>query len=260
MPYKETSYRLEEDAKGIRGIRVFTQDASGDVATLPIVLTDLMPDEAGSGIPNCLARRKVTTYQGNIPVVTVQYNTSDGISISGGINVSDNPDSRTFDTTTEIVHMDSPTQGWNWDGGTDVVDTPMGKLIVLSRFTIPIAGLTTAQKNTFRTSVLSQAGTINDAAFEGFAIGQVRFDGIRGGDRYDESGDQTWAFELEFTAKIINDTHASTPSQDHWNYEWRSSQSAANTGWYKPELGASKWLYKASTFGDPVAGTGLFNY
>ena len=91
--------------------------------------------------------------------------------------------------------------------------------------------------------IIAKAGTINDAAFEGFEQGQVYFAGISGGTAYDSDGEKFWKFDLNFMFRIIQDD---TITADDWNYIARD-----NGAWDRPNDSASgdgNYLYTSKSF------------
>jgi hypothetical protein len=84
----------------------------------------------------------------------------------------------------------------------DLDDESIYKRVGVVNFSIPRTGLTTSAYSTLLGTIKDRAGTINNAAFDGYNEGQVFFHGHRGGTYKEENGAQRWQVELIFTARL----------------------------------------------------------
>ena len=152
------------------------------------------------------------------------------------------PDGRKFNLGAEVMGVESPT-GWTWED-TGSVAQPLFKSNIMGTFTIQRLLTSDSAKNTWIAQrLLTHAGTINDRTFEGWTIGSVLFSGLSGGTQYDENGDRTWLFDLEFTYRIIRD-EASAIVGDDWLYIWRKDNGTGEPKWDKPKDVNNKYLYE----------------
>lgn len=251
--YKELihSYKAQYPADGpVTGSRVYIKVATGGGA-LPIVGTSLLPDETGTPITGCLCRiKKVvrdlndTNYQYHF-----EYSTSDTSLDLSGTGVSTDPGDRSLEVQAESLSFQTgDNEVWEALDSNNTYqytlqDTSIYKRIVLIPFSIPRANLTAAAYNTLLTAVKTRAGTINNAAFEGFAAGQVLFEGIRGSTFTNASGLKRWSVELIFKARLLNglDPNANLIAADDWLYIF-------DNYYVKPRNSAGKYLYEKTDF------------
>lgn len=258
MAYKELiheySYKFEEDGR-VHGSRTFIQDATGSILTLPTRNSSLLPDESGSDITGCYARTIQLRRDGDdpSPQYVVRYDTRSTLgSGSGSIGITSDESSRTFDGTAELLSIEGEGSGWEWEVNGDM-DSGMAlyKRAVLEHFTIAHHDLTTAEKDSLLAIMRDRAGTINAAAFEGFAIGQVYFDGWRGGDTINESGLRRWTFELTFIARLLTgeeDYDGNAITANDWQYLWRTGVNASFERPVKKGSSPSEYLYRLTNF------------
>lgn len=261
MPYKELGrgYNYNTDEQGsVSGTRTFIVDSGGGIASLPVRGTSLMPNEFGVDIPGCLARQIRVQFDGDDrdPQYVVVYDTRSQFGVSGAMGITNDEANRSFDVQPELMSIDSEAGGWTWDLQAAPIDAGIAifKRSVLQDFSMAKAGLSTTAKNTLLTKIRQQAGTINASAFEGFAVGQVYFNGSRGGNYKDQSGVERWNIELLFTARLLTDEKdyaGAAITQDDWLYLYIDQEGAAGD-FDKPKRG-SAYLYRKTDFSSLVS-------
>lgn len=255
MAYTELihEYGYEKDEDGVTtGQRVFIEKTGGPVASLPVVGTAVLTDEDGTNMSGCIARSIQVRRNADDrdPQYVVKYSTKkrsrDGF--------YPDTESRTFDGHAEMVSFTLPeNNNWEWD----IRDLPLPdglplyKRSVLVSFTITHPDLLNTAKNSLISTMKSQAGTINDATFEGFDEGQVLFEGWRGSDYVDSGTVRKWNIELMFTARLLTgeeDSDGNAVSGDDWLYVLMDSYATdSGVGWDKPKAG-TKYLYRKTDF------------
>lgn len=251
--YKElaSGYKLTEGQKNTTGTRLFVRDdVSGDVAvaSLPVVGTSLMKNYSGSDITGCLCRSSRPYEQDGVKHIEFSYSISDpdsGAGKGGGSYVPTDTSSRSFSGAAELVVIEGGKSEWVWQEAGTPVTQSLSKRIFTGTFTVPIPGMNEVQKALYLAIVKNLAGTINNATFEGFAIGQVLFVGIDGGTYRDANGVLFWSFNAQFQFRIIRD-EVWDVTQNDWLLVWN-----VETGrWDYPRIDISgfKYLYKKTDF------------
>lgn len=249
MPYKEIidEYELQRTEDGITGRRVYIQDPSGPVANLPVVGESLMIDVDDATIAGCKCRSLNSVYRDGIPHHVANYSTRDSVVEFSGSRISKDSQYRRFEGSAESVAIgDVASNYFYWDGTTDIPIQALSKQIFAGQFSIPVSNLSESEKNTFLSTVATLAGTINDAAYEGFREGAVKFDHISGGSYYDEGGNLRFAYDLVFSYRLINDDFAAITADD---FLYVFDQSSGT--WKKPFVRGSsppEYLYKKASF------------
>jgi hypothetical protein len=258
MPFKEiiSKYGYTTDETGrISGSRHFVTDAAGPISALPVRGTSTMPNEAGAGMSGVLARRirVLRDPEDRDFQYAVDYDSQPQTSPSPASGLTTDPASRSFEASAEIFSVASTPGAWEWsvNGGPVEEGLPLYKRAVLQNFSATRHGLTTAQKDALLGTIRDRAGSVNSAAFEGFAIGQVLFNGARGGDYTDESGVRKWSLELSFTARMLTgelDAGGAAITQDDWLYLYSEAQG----GFDKPQNvgGTNGFLYRKTSFSE----------
>lgn len=257
MAYKELihSYQYEVPEDGpISGRRVFIQvptGTPGSVASLPIVGTSLLPDETGTNLPGVRCRRKRVVRDSNDknPQYHFEYSAATPGSTGGTMGISTDPGDRSLDVQVEMLSFEDRDNVWGAVIGNDVApsfdlnDRAVYKRTVLIPFAIPRANLSDSAYTALLAIVKDRAGTINTAAFEGYNIGQVLFEGIRGGTYTDANGNKRWNIELIFRARLLTGENSQgiPITQDDWNYIW-------DTYWLRPQAGVGNFLYRKTDF------------
>jgi hypothetical protein len=252
-------YELETTEKGVTGTRVFRRDdTNGTVAaaSLPVVGTSLMVDRSGSNVTGCVARRKREIWAGGhegTPEIAYTYDTEDANNPLPGSSITQDDDHEEFDLSVsrETFHPDPNVASgdyWKITGAAEALDEPLPVAILQGSFSKPFPNksMTSAQKDTLLARLKTYARTINTAAFEGFAVGQVMFTGVSGGSFRTSSGAKRYRFMLHFEFRILGDDMTGTAiTQDDWLY----IASAQAAKFVKPVTNTtSKNLYKKSDF------------
>ena len=244
-------YKVTEDETTGQEIYKRHDDAASGIApgALPVVGTTALDDPDGNAVASCVCRSKEFIYESGDTAMgahwTFLYSTTKGAGGNPGKNVNTDPETRRFEMGGKILSIKSGEESWYWETDQTPVKQPIAKLLTVGSFTIPKGPLTPAQKTTFIGLVKTQASTLNDAAFEDFAEGQVMFEGIRGGTTFVD-GELNFQFEMMFTYKIINDDWQ-VVSKDDWFYLWRED----NGTWDIPNdspSGAGNRHYKKTDF------------
>jgi len=262
MAYKELiheyNYSTEEDGR-VHGTRTFISDASGSIGSLPVRNTSLLKDESGTDISGCFARQIQVRRDGDdpSPQYVVRYDTRSTLGGgSGSIGITSDEASRTFDGTAELLSIEGEGSGWEWEVNGDMPGgMALYKRAVLEHFTISHYDLTTAEKNSLLAVMRDRAGSVNNAAFEGFATGQVYFDGWRGGDTINETGQRRWTFELSFVARLLTgeiDYEGDAITANDWQYLWRSGVNASFERPVKKGVSPTEYLYRETDFASLV--------
>lgn len=248
MPYKEAydEYDLNETEDGVQGQRVFVQDPAGTVTNLPIVGQSLMVDHDDVSISACLCRqRRTRIQQGGIPHIICSYSTKESSIEYSGSAISRDTGTRTYEGHAEQVPLAEPfAAGFQWDSGNGV-EQAFAKQVPVTTFTRPIHGLTELEAEALNGTLEGYLGTINSAEFEGHRIGSVYFGTYYGGSYRDEDGDLRFAFNLQFTKRLIND-ELGTVTQDDWLYE--INQATGEWEKVKNVAGTPKYRYKKADF------------
>jgi hypothetical protein len=244
--YKRTAegYQYNETEDGITGQEIYIRDdVSGTlaVASLPVVGSSVHSDPYGSAVGSCYCRTKNAVFPDGHPDTlkwTMSFGTRKPSAESNPIN--NDPNNRRFRMGAEMVTIESPSIGsWVWGSGSGSgtpIDQKIYQRIVQGDFTIPKSKLTPAQNTAFIGSVISYAGRINSATFEGFPAGQVYFSGIEGGTTYDQ-GDLQYNYEMHFEFMI--NPHIGT-SEPAYLYAYKESSPA---GWAIPQDSAGNKLF-----------------
>jgi hypothetical protein len=245
--YKElaSGYRLDESQKNTTGTRLFVRDdVSGDIAvgSLPVVGTSLMVDYAGSNITGCLCRGSRPYEQDGVKHIEFRYSIVDPDSATGkggGSYVPNDASSRSFAGAAELIVIEGGKNEWVWENAATPVTQSMSKSIFTGTFTVPVPEMSAAQKALYLDIVKTKAGTINNATFEGFAVGQVLFSGIDGGTYRDADGGLKWSFNAQFQFRIIKDDIWEI-TQNDWLLVWNIEAGR----WDYPRYNvASVWKY-----------------
>lgn len=244
-------YELVESQDGLTGKRAFYNQV-GAAGSLPALGSSFVTFDSTT-ITNLVAttrQRKIFWYEragtpGWREKIVVSY-VPDGGSSAG----SKRPDTteRRYQLGGEIISIPDPSSSsWVWDLSGGTVEQPLFFSNVMGSFTRQRYLTSDAQKATAVGLWESQAGTINDAAFEDHRIGSVLFSGVDGGTQIDEDGDKVWLFNLQFTFRIVKgkDYNGATVTQDDWLY--LIYQGSDGGVWDKPKLGTD-YLYAKTDF------------
>lgn len=256
-------YSFDQNESGSTGRRTFQRnDDAGSVAaaSLPVVGTSLMVDPADANVPNCFCRSKTATFvEGDALTIgyVFEYSTKDStFSGSGGGHGPKNPASRSYEMGLEentflTGESDGKVAKFEFVGatsGSEYAEQNVPVFANVGAISIPHANqaMDATAKTAFLTLVATYGRTINSVAFEGFAIGQVRYDGYTGGDYYNEAGAQRWAFELHFSVKQIGeDLNGTLIAEDDWLYQINEKE-----GLYRKlkNHATGKFLYEKKAF------------
>ncbi len=275
VKYKEVhepgQYELTVTAEGIRGKRTFLQfnDLPGgiDPASLPVVGTSTMVDLDGNSISACICRSSRAIFfagDGNSRGIECDYSTEvTSSSRSGGSGIGPkDPASRTYELSLEEQTImtgssDGKIAKFEFEGaaaGTEYADQAVPIFAMVGALTIPHENqaMTSTERDAFLTLCLAYGRSINNAAFEGYNAGQVRFDGYSGADYYNEDGEQRWAYELHFSVRLIGTDLSSDAAitEDDWLYQINEKE-----GTYRKlkNHGTGKYLYAKKDFAALIA-------
>jgi hypothetical protein len=256
MPYKELihGYGYEAPQDGpTTGRRVYLYVPTGG-ETLPIVGTSTLPNENGVAMPGVICRKKrvVRDPSDPHPQLHFEYSTTPP-GRTDGVLIPTDPGDRSFEAYAETLAFENK-DGGGWIGvsqtpgdGNDqpLTDTSIYKRVVLVDFTIPRANLTTASYNSLLSTIRTHAGTINSAAFEGYAEGQVYFEGPRGATFTTADGQKRWSLELRFKARLLTGEGdlAGPITKDDWLYIW-------DNYWVRPRNSDGLFLYRKTDFSE----------
>jgi hypothetical protein len=254
-------WELVESETGIEGVQAYIEETAG-TDTLPAI-----GDAFDGSNLNVLARRirqKYTHFEAGVKKkkFVISYSSRPGSSEI----ITPDEDNRRYTGGGEILTIDEPLN-WKWNGDNSAIDQPMFLSNVMGTFTRQRILTSDAAKETWIDEVFAeQAGTINTTAFEGHRIGSVLFTGFSGGTQFDENGDKTWVYDLEFSYRIIRspakekddggqkfavDYNGAAIKQDDWLFLWRDTGSAAGGGaWDKPKDGDGNFLYAKTELED----------
>jgi len=259
----ESEYVLDVSMEGITGTRTFQQnDAAGNVAaaSLPEVGTSLMVDLGGTDVANCICRRKRAVFiggDGGTRGYEFTYSTEETTVSNSMNNRPRNLAAEDFELSVEEEVIQAYPSGrlnvFEFEGAAndDVKWAEQGipRKLMTGTFNIPYANqeLNSTQRDTFIGKIKTYGGTINAAAFMGFAAGQVRFDGASGGNFVNDEGNVRWAFNLHFSFKLLGGSlvGGTAISSDDWLYIVNEKE-----GVYRKVKNhdTGKYLYEKSNF------------
>ena len=239
---KGWKFKLGE--QGLAGTETYHRDDGNPTpgVTLPTVgSTPFVDPDSGSTFPYCICTSEEGEFpEGDDTAVTYRYEYT-----TLRNEFKNDPAARKFNSNIEVVSKKaneisgSGVSGYTWFSDTaNVENMEITKRVFNVQFAIPII-VSSANFNNWITGTVAQcAGKINGTTFDHWEIGTVLFDGISGGSRYDAFGNPQWAFDLNFTLKIIPDMKnvtagggLGTPSQYTWQHSLRGT--AFNHGWDK---------------------------
>ena len=221
--YKELSalYEFVRSMKKATGRRVFQRnDSTGTIAPadLPIVGLSQMVNESGNVITGCVALKSRMTYaggHGESALYTVDYGPP-------GLEGSVEHEDTTVRFDIGIQQLSSPAHFWKYRGSTTPVSTPIPIEISVGTITRIKSGLSESQNTAFRNTLVQSMGTLNVRSFEGFARGNVKFEGAYGGSYRDSNGDVKFSYELVFTYRIARTLGAGSQINDIWQKEYNA--------------------------------------
>ena len=219
--YKELSalYEFVRSMKKATGRRVFQRnDSTGTIAPadLPIVGLSQMVNEAGQVITGCIALNSRMTYaggHGESALYTVTYGPP-------GLEGSVEHEDTTVSFDIGVQQLSSPANFWKYSGSTTPVSTPIPIEISVGNITRTKSGLSKGRNTSFRNTLVQSMGKLNQGSFEGFAKGNVKFEGASGGSYRDSDGHLKFSYELAFTYRIARTLGAGSPVNDIWQKEY----------------------------------------
>ena len=234
--YKElaSGFEFVRDRKGATGRRVFQRnDADGtiSIADLPVVGFSKMVNEWGRPVAGCIALSSRYTFAAGhteTPVFTVSYGPP-------GLEGSVEHEESTSHFNVGVHQLSSPAHFWKYQGSTAKVSAPVPVEISTGTVTRVKSGLTQAKNTSFRAVMVNNMGRLNDRAFEGFARGNVKFEGGYGGSYRDADGNLRYSYELIFAYKIARALKSGSPVNDVWQKEYNAEVG----GWYTVVDGSS---------------------
>lgn len=238
---------------GLAGTEVYHQvpDAQPQPGvTLPTVGSTQFTDPVtGTTFPYCVC----TGVEGDFPegddtAVTYRYEFT-----TNRFQWGTDPDARRFASSIQVASRkpepsSSGLSGFTWKyDGDNIENLEIHKRVFNCQFAVPII-VSSAKFNSWITgTVAAAAGKINGASFDGWDLGTVYFEGISGGTKYDHNGNRRWAFDLNFTLKLIPDMKNVTAANTYGTagqYTWQHSfRGGANDGWDKPIGPSGESLY-----------------
>jgi hypothetical protein len=243
---------LQYGAQGPEGVRVFQRnDTSGSIAaaSLPIVIgTSTMTNAAGTAITGCVCRRYRWKKVSGVAQVTANYSSATtklgggGQPPEPGSAVSWDEDMVQWSAGGEVLSIPGDSKTWKWDSDTAAVNQPVFKVVATGTIRLPKV-VCAEQLSSFKGFVRGCVGHINSAEFEGYAEGQVLFEGADGGARINSAGVLEYGFDLVFKWRLIG---GSVSSAD-WQYIWREDKGGL---WDKPKDPSGGLLYATADFSD----------
>lgn len=268
----ESGYRFTLGPGEVSGTRVFQEDDNGTLVNLPTRNVDLMVDPSGQVVEGCKAQTIVGTLRQGKANYTVQYKSGGGAGGGGGGQsiASSDPESRTYDMRADQILL-SDTGSFEFDVGNQAAPMEQGFPFMDLHFTIPVSGMSFQQKTIFMEACGDRVGALNASQFEEFNEGNVRFEGLSGGD-YWTSGQyfdvltqrvktytvRLWAFTMSFSNREFNFNLGTNPTTYTWRHEWNPTDGA----WDKKVLSTDtdKWVYKVVEFGSPQTRDGFWSF
>lgn len=206
-------YQYHAGQGGVTGQEQYAVEASG-ASNLPVIGTTPMLDPAGNPISGCLCRSIDSDFpEGDDATrsVTCRFSafpqTMDSDASGSGPGSTD-PNSRKINTSIESKSMDTTTCKWAYDGRAAGKVT-IGVVLFKATYSVPKV-MTLTQWPAFNTKFLTAVGKVNNAPFDikyaNWRKGSVYFSGISGGTRYEQNGIEQWAFDMNFSIKLLPDT------------------------------------------------------
>lgn len=259
----EGDFEFLVEETGISGTRTFIRDdESGEVGagSLPVVGTGKMVDMSGSEVNNCLCRRKRGIFvegYGGAPGYRFEYSTEEiSITSDAGAGVPRDDAAEEYDISADVDQFTpdpdiASGDYWIFEGaGSDVQVVEQSLPVAVSKGTIsvphPNQEMSDAEKTAFLDKARDQVGSINSAAFKGFAEGQVYFENVSGGTYRNSSGSLRSAFRLHFAWRSVQDPFGGAVIKtDAWLYvlsdkEGRLRKPKTNVG--------GKYLFRKTNF------------
>ena len=227
---------------------VFVEHSTGS-SDLPAVGDALPAVGSETAASNCIVRTIRVAYthaQGGTLKRTynVDYSTR---AQGGGPIFSTDENLRRFEAGGEIIHQRRSGKVYLTGEGASRSAAPedypvdFRTQLMSGSFTKTKVFNSAASKDSWITSTLfTKGGHINETAFEGFRAGSVLFEGVSGGNQFDEFGDESWSLELIFAWKY---NPYLTGGKDDWQYIFQPSPLDGKMGWYKAE-----WLDAAGNY------------
>lgn len=252
-------FRIRVTENGVSGSETYHRDDGGPVAgaTLPTIGSTALVDViSGSTYANC----KCTAYEADFPegdetAASIKYEfVTKQTGGGGGWIGSTDSASRKFNAGISIVSRKAEGRFvWSSDG-VACKDIDITKRVFNAQFTIPIL-ISSASYNSYITSIVAAcAGKINSSTFDGWPAGTVLFEGLSGGTKYNTAGNIQWAFDLNFSLKLISEISGGLMS---WNHDWRGDI-ATNGGWDIPiDVIGSAAIYSSADLGDLISSATL---
>lgn len=250
--YKDWSLTVQENK--LSGNRTFIDDVTR-TTFLPTIL-----DPFDNNNANLLLRTITTKKFAPDPADKTKWLNEYHCTYATGDNGSTKhyPDvsQRKFDAGGEISTMPQPDTTkaaanplWKWTSDNKDIVSPQTLFIVsgLGTFTRSLKFSSTTDKNSWLTNqCFPKLGTLNSAAFENFAEGQVLFESISGGSVATPIGWTIWQFEATFKYRLIGTAGGQARIlKDDWLYILRQDGSI----WDKPQnKNNGLYLYTKSDF------------
>jgi len=229
--------RIAEDG-GVSGSEVYHRDDIGPVAaaTLPTIgSSKLVSQITGATFNNCICTGAEGEFpEGDDTSETIRYEFTTKKGGGGGWIGSTDRNMRKFNSGVDVVSRKAEGR-FRWASDSTVIeDMDISKRVFNSQFTVP-AIISSAAYNAYILGTVGVcAGCVNGSSFDGWPIGTVLFEGMTGGTKYDNNGTIQWAFDLNFSLKLIPAiTDGGIQSQNSWLYSYRGDLSA-DGGWDKP--------------------------
>lgn len=248
--YKELmdGWELTYDRNGPAGTRVFQRnDVAGSItlANLPIVVgSSTMTTKSGSAITGCVCQGYKWRFTGGVAQVTATYGLGDGrkgAPAPPGDAISTDPNMDQWSAAGDVFSIPDGGAEWTWSSTPLVaVEQPLFIAVPSGEIRLPKTVLA-ANFSAFKSAVAALVGKTNGATFEGYAVGQVLFEGAQGGARYNAAGVLEYGFDLIFKWRKVGGSVES----DDWNYIWRED----GTGkWDTPIDSSFGTLYDEGNF------------
>lgn len=239
---------MTETEDGVAGVRVFIRDdAAGTLtrAALPRPGESLMVDGDGFTVKACLCRARRSRFPGGIEHVYCQFNTRGSVLEYTGSAIPRDSRLRTHRGGVEVAPLqEGYAEGMQWETGSGTIEQPVGKLVSVQDFTVPVSDMSEGQARAFRARMQGYLGTINAGEFDGLREGSVMCQSYDGGGYFDEDGELRYAYEVVFAQRIIND-ELGTVTQDDWLYDVNQRTGA----WGKVvQVGTAKPKYRKTDF------------
>ena len=213
--YKELSagYQFTRNVRGgPTGRRWFQRnDATGTIAQrdLPQPGLSQMVDENGKNVFGCYATSSTIRYasgHGATPIYEVQYGP---LGLSGEVTHG-TAESVRFDVGTEQVLL--PAERFKWHTSINPIPFPIGVGVTTGSITKLKSGLTKSQDTQFRIMLIERMQTLNSKDFEGFAAGNVKFEGAYGSSYRDHMGKLRFSYELMFAFRVLPVVDGTAPT------------------------------------------------